>query len=991
MIITTKGTKTDEAAQDEGQGQSRHPSEVKSRLPYYLALAVASVAAYLKSLFHEPARAEPESEGAGGEPPGASSPKPTILLVSDNRQDEELPDPRARGSSAFVEEAKVVAAASEFEAQEFEAQEFVRVHSLRFAAPEARPDLGDFKPSPVIPNPINDNRGVAPAGGGGGGGGGGHGGGGRGTPSLEDVGSRPHPQGGELAPTQDKTGEGPLDPDGLAGDGGKPGGRPGAGESPADPRGDGGGAKPDGRTEDGDGGGGSTRTDPAGPGETTGGRRNRAPVSTGTVQLADTTRCASLAIAALDLLRGVSDPDGDALSIRGVTTSSGTLVRDGDGWLFEADTVGLVTLTYEVTDGEFAITQTARVNVLDRARDPGPGGDGGIQGGTTGTNGDDLILGTPFPDRIDGGSGNDNIDARGGDDLIDGGPGDDHIIGGAGNDTIVGGLGHDVIFAGAGRDVVSGGAGNDRIFGEDGDDTLFGDEGDDLLDGGAGSDILAGGTGDDTIDGGDGDDRIDGGDGSDLALAGSGRDVVSGGAGDDRLEGGEGDDLLADGTGRDVVFGQEGDDVLVASLDGEGDAFEGGAGVDTLDLSASTAGVVVDLTAGTAHGVETGLDRVASVEVVKGGSGDDTLIGDTGSNALHGGDGRDHLAGGAGDDLIDGGAGGDTLADGTGTDAVLGGDGNDLMLVATDGEDDVFDGGSGMDTLDLTGTRLGVSVDLGGGTATGAETGRDALRAIEVVLAGSGEDRLVGSTGSDKLHGGDGDDHLAGLQGDDVLEGGSGRDEIRDGSGRDVVRGGGGDDLIVLAMDGDDDRVDGGEGSDTLDLGDAKGDLLVDLVRHVVSGTELGDDQIEAVERIVAGAGRDHFVIGDDDVVLTGGDGDDRYEFASHGGDREPTRAVQITDFSVGDHIDLLKWTFFEDAPGSKGESLAEAMERKDGTVSGIRYKSAHLDDGDVTIITADLDHDDLFETTIVLDGQHTLLFLAAAPAAATTPVTTLT
>ena len=63
------GTKTEEAAHDEGRERSRQPCEAKSRLPYYLGLAVASVAAYLKSLFHEPARAEPESEGAGGEPP----------------------------------------------------------------------------------------------------------------------------------------------------------------------------------------------------------------------------------------------------------------------------------------------------------------------------------------------------------------------------------------------------------------------------------------------------------------------------------------------------------------------------------------------------------------------------------------------------------------------------------------------------------------------------------------------------------------------------------------------------------------------------------------------------------------------------------------------------------------------------------------------------------------------------------------------------------
>ncbi len=174
MIIATKGTKTDEAAQEGVQGLARKAPEAKSRLPYVLGLAVAAVATYLKSLFQEPARAEAEGEGA--EPPGAASLKPALLLVSESQQDEELPDPDAKGSSAFVEEAQVTASALEYDVQEF-----VRAQSLRFATPETRPDLGDFKSSPIIPSPINDNRDAAPAGGGGGGGRG-HGGGGRGTP-----------------------------------------------------------------------------------------------------------------------------------------------------------------------------------------------------------------------------------------------------------------------------------------------------------------------------------------------------------------------------------------------------------------------------------------------------------------------------------------------------------------------------------------------------------------------------------------------------------------------------------------------------------------------------------------------------------------------------------------------------------------------------------------------------------------------------------------
>ncbi|MCI9879632.1 hypothetical protein MTL_06240 [Methylobacterium goesingense] len=258
-------------------------------------------------------------------------------------------------------------------------------------------------------------------------------------------------------------------------------------------------------------------------------------------------------------------------------------------------------------------------------------------------------------------------------------------------------------------------------------------------------------------------------------------------------------------------------------------------------------------------------------------------------------------------------------------------------------------------------------------------------------MGGAGGDVLSGGEGNDGLSGGGGDDRLAGRSGDDVLEGGAGADTVLDGAGCDIVRAGAGNDRVVLALDGDDDRVDGGEGFDTLDVGAATGNLLVDLVHHVVSGTELGADRVESMEAIVSGSGHDRFVIGDEDVVLTGGGGNDGYAFAV-AGKPEATRAVQITDFSVGDYVDLLKWTLFEEGPTTIGHSLAEAMERSDGIMSGIQYKSAILDAGDVTVISADLDHDDRFETTIVLDGRHTLLFVEtpehAAGIAATSPTT---
>lgn len=56
-------------------------------------------------------------------------------------------------------------------------------------------------------------------------------------------------------------------------------------------------------------------------------------------------------------------------------------------------------------------------------------------------NRNELILGTP------------------GDDIIDGGPGDDCILGGGGNDTLDGGVGNDVVLGGPGNDSLDGGQG----------------------------------------------------------------------------------------------------------------------------------------------------------------------------------------------------------------------------------------------------------------------------------------------------------------------------------------------------------------------------------------------------------------------------------------------------------------------------------------------------------------------------------------------------
>lgn len=355
----------------------------------------------------------------------------------------------------------------------------------------------------------------------------------------------------------------------------------------------------------------------------------RPPRVNGPVQLYDITACAVLSIGLLDLLRAASDPDGDVLSITGLTASGGTLQAESFGWTFQPAPFGYgpVTLSYTITDGTFSIAQTAVFNVLERGR-------------FTGTDSDDTIIGTPCGDDIEGGGGDDIIEGHGGDDVIHGGAGDDRIWGGDGNDTIFGGFGNDIMFAGRGDDIVWGGAGNDRLFGEEGDDILYGEEGDDFLSGGEGNDMLFGGADNDVLYGDAGNDHLDGGAGNDELYGGAGNDRLFGGDGDDQLDGGDGDDFLSDGQGSDIVYAGAGDDTVLAAMDGADDVYDGGEGCDTLDYSAAGENLRIDFDKGQASGIEIGCDTISGFETIIGGAGDDHFIAGLAEVAMYGGAGE---------------------------------------------------------------------------------------------------------------------------------------------------------------------------------------------------------------------------------------------------------------------------------------------------------------------------------------------------------------
>ena len=191
-------------------------------------------------------------------------------------------------------------------------------------------------------------------------------------------------------------------------------------------------------------------------------------------------------------------------------------------------------------------------------------------------------------------------------------------------------------------DVLLGTAGDDNIIAFDGDDVAMGDAGADSISGGAGVDFINGGDGRDVIFAGIGDDQV---------FGGGHADIIYGDAGADRIFGDAGNDFINAGAGDDSVFGGAGNDLIVAEIgDGNdvyfGDDNEGGSGIDTLNMSAATVNVTVNLGAGalsngTATSTQTGTDIIWGIENVSTGTGNDIITASNAINVMDGGAGND--------------------------------------------------------------------------------------------------------------------------------------------------------------------------------------------------------------------------------------------------------------------------------------------------------------------------------------------------------------
>jgi VCBS repeat-containing protein len=437
----------------------------------------------------------------------------------------------------------------------------------------------------------------------------------------------------------------------------------------------------------------------------------------------------------------------------------------------------------------------------------------------------------------------------------------------------------------------TGGAGTDsfigieHLTGSNYNDMLSGNNAVNIINGGSGNDTMEGGAGNDTLDGGTGTNTITyryagsavtvdlssntatGGDGSDAisnfqnVTGSSYNDTLIASSSAATLQGGAGNDTLRSGAGNDMLAG--GDDTDVA------------------DFSLATSALVLTIsgTTGTITAGGIGTDTWSDIEGFIGGSGADTLTGDSNANYLNGGLGNDTIYSGGSADTIDGGAGTDiayyntvttgitvTLAGAT-TATMTGGD-TDLLVNIEDivgssladtitgaaNESNTIDGGLGNDTL-----------NGGSGTGTDVVSFQSATAAVTVSIQ---TNAVSGGAGTDSISGFEG---IIGSDYNDILTGRP--------SAVDYIFGGNGNDTITASTTSTtgSETIDGGAGIDYLGFSGMSA-TTVNLSLGTVtggSGSSQMDYKVYNIERIAGSSNADVITGDSQDNTIEGAAGND--------------------------------------------------------------------------------------------------------------------
>ena len=515
----------------------------------------------------------------------------------------------------------------------------------------------------------------------------------------------------------------------------------------------------------------------------------------------------------------------------------------------------------------------------------------------TGSKFNDIIVGDNNINTILGGAGDDTISGGKGNDVLKGGAGTDtlsyanttsndkviinlstnqasvitgtdtqidtisefdNIITGESDDNITGSNAKNIINAGAGNDILNGGAGNDILNGEAGNDTFISNS----LDGT--KNVIDGGAGSDTVDYSALVNKItlslDDSNLSDVTMhtasstvildsiknienisAGQGDDTISGNSYNNTLLGNAGDDQLDGKAGNDRLFGGAGSDTLKGGL-GD-DYINGGDDIDIVDYSDATSGVSIDLSGSSVTvGAGLGIDTLVDIEGALGSKFDDVFFSNNNQNNTF--------------------YGGDSTANG--------------------------------DTVDyskyLKNTTDKVEVNLSSNTVdilqNGIKTATDTLDNIENITGTAGHDIISGDDDKNTLKGAKGDDTISGGIGIDYLDGGEGNDTVDYSYSTSFVKidlnsntasigvndndtiidfenvkASNHNDIIVMkssgGLDGILNKIDGLNGTDTIDYGHYTSDLTIDMGAGTVATGD--NDILTSIENVIGGIGNDTF------------------------------------------------------------------------------------------------------------------------------------
>ncbi len=222
-----------------------------------------------------------------------------------------------------------------------------------------------------------------------------------------------------------------------------------------------------------------------------------------------------------------------------------------------------------------------------------------------------------------------------------------------------------------------------------------------------------------------------------------------------------GNDLIRGNASANVLNGGDGNDYLWGGAGGDLQA--GGAGVDYARYDDANWGNIVirldnpALNTGAAAG-----DTYLGVEGIIGGVGNELIAGNAFANLLLGGAGADRIYGQGGNDVVNGGLGSDQLYGGAGADRFIGGDDTGIDFARYD---------------DANWGNLTIRLDFASLNAGAAAVG-DSYVGIEGLVAGAGNDRVIGNAAANVLYGVAGNDTLLGLGGNDTLFGGTGFDRF---------------------------------------------------------------------------------------------------------------------------------------------------------------------------------------------------------------------